>query len=417
MVATNSGLWYAGDKPVVAAYNRGEQVYPLDLGTDPKVNESYFTTFINDKFLQVLDQQIHYKHVSGVTFFTRITATKPIAPTNAAAWTSDAPAGAYEFDFDWSHDASWSGLPFKRINPETIPDYIFDCMNYPTEWTQNDSDGKARYPYGGYHTLYIPKADRRSTVADVRNVFFTTKELMWQAPGAPADLPDQIYFVEINNKDAYDFTAWNGETLTKPATVTLMVGVSGNNLIIPEDYTNSTKIVLDYAGGTSHYSPIFKQHTGTGHFYIKTQRMDLNAYVPGTPEDRWFRFEFDGSLIDTVGLPETDPNLVNFPGFNSSSQFTDKDVQLATAINSGDLTPTLAGPESNYHGAEWRKCEYVGGWAYAPVRYDIHLSEYQHKTLVRHALVGREANSQCFDMPSNTLMGSSSKWRAWVWED
>lgn len=349
MVATNSGLWYAGDKPVVAAYNKGEQVYPLGGGTDPKVNESYFSTFLNEQFLQVLDQQIHYKHVSGVTFFTRITASGPIAPTSAGEWTSPQPAAAYDFDFSWSHDASWYGLPFKRINPENIPDYIFDCMNYPTEWTQNDSDGKARYPYGGYHTLYVPKPGRRSTIADVRNVFYTTKELMWQAPDAPADLPDQIYFVEIDNQDAYDFTAWNGEVLTKPETVTLLVGVSGNNLVEPDEYSEPpTQIWIDSSRNSISTATTFYQHEITGHLYIQT--LGLADY---SSTEVAYRVEEDGSVIDQTGLFGSDPNLQTLFGTSYVENFEPADDDLVAQINAGTLRPKTEGPLLQKQEAEW----------------------------------------------------------------
>lgn len=350
MVATNSGLWYAGDKPVVAAYNKGEQVYPLGGGTDPVVNESYFSTFINNQFLQALDQQIHYKHDNGITFFTRITPSAAIAPTNAAAWTSNAPAGAYEFDFDWSHDASWSGLPFKRINPENIPDYIFDCMNYPTEWTQNDSEGgKARYPYYGYHTLYIPKPGRRSTVADVRNVFYTTKDLMWQAPNPPADLPDQIYFVEIDNQDAYDFTAWDGSTLTKPDTVTLLVGVTGNNLVEPDEYSEPPmQIWIDSSRNSYSSATTFHQHKITGHLYIQTVGLaDYNSVEVA------YRVEEDGSVVDQTGIFGSDPNLETLFGISSVKDYAPADYDLADQINAGTLRPTTKGPLLDKQQAEW----------------------------------------------------------------
>ncbi len=416
-MATNSGKWYVGNQEVTAAYNKGEQVYPLgggpDPGTDPKVNESYFSTFLNDKFVQVLGQQCLYKHVNGVTFFTRISGGYAL-PTSAGEWTSPQPAGAYDYTFGYSPDASVYGLPYIRINPENIPDYIFDCMNYPTEWTQNDSDGKARYPYGGYHTLYIPKPDRRSTVADVRNVFYTTKELMGQAPNPPADLPDQIYFIEIDNQDAYDFTAWNGEILTKPETVTLLVGVSGNNLVEPDDYSNPTKIWMDMVGYPTHSNSSFRQHVGTNHIYMRTTNMPNNPTLnPAPTEDRWYRLEFDGTVTDTVGLSNSDPNLVS-KVFSVTTGYNQNDIDMVNAMNSGELRPTLQGPESNYHQAEWRTATYTGSWSSSPRRNVIDIPEYQHRVLVEHKLKTYSNLSQCYILPDTLVTG---KWRAWTWED
>jgi len=269
MVATNSGLWYAGDKPVVAAYNKGVQVYPLaPVGKTYNIYRSAVGVF--DLAATSPGAFSHYNSVSGDqlsgyrygTWFRHDTDIDSYYPTRNIGvnfWdhmevdgsgatpgyeavncyrrrdtTKPNPsANWYEYqDFRWSvGDLS------------NTPEYLIKMLNLDFSFTNNSSFISSSslyhcYPYDYYHLHGTP--NRTITTDDVVDLKLTQKDYLGfgNAWGDVAPLSaQQTAWIQVD-ASIFTWTDSDGAPIAQPTgTITFMLNVwgDGNDLEAPEN--------------------------------------------------------------------------------------------------------------------------------------------------------------------------------------
>jgi hypothetical protein len=284
MVATNSGLWYAGDKPVVAAYNKGEQVYPLTTDPEPPVDKTYN---IWRSAVGVFDMDktwasgfAHYNtapsgQLSGYRYSTMFQHTYEDGSTSGYSG-SYFPERNIGWNF-WDHmqpDGSGANPGYEAVNcyrtrktnpsagdwyyysdffwtltdRSKTPQYLIDLLNLDFSFTTTPSFISSSsqyhcYPYDQLHLHGVP--NRTLTVDDVVNCRLTQKDYLgygaaWD-PVAGTKIRDiaatQIAWVQVPS-DAFTWTVVNSGAVTgAPEIVTFMISVwgDGNDLEAPEN--------------------------------------------------------------------------------------------------------------------------------------------------------------------------------------
>ncbi len=277
MVATNSGLWYAGDKPVVAAYNRGEQVYPL--GTTPPPAKKYN---IYRSAVGVFDMDktwasgfAHYNY-SPTGNYSSYKYTTMFQHTYEGGSTSGY-SGSYfpevniSWDF-WDHmksDGSGANPGYEAVNcyrkrkssptggdwyfysdffwqltdTTKTPQYLIDMLNLDFSFTNNGSFISSSsqyhcYALDAFHLHGVPK--RPLTVDDVSSCRLTQKDYLgfgtaWDDVSTYA--AQQIAWVQVPS-DAFEWTIVSSGNITGgPEITTFMINVwgDGNDLEAPEN--------------------------------------------------------------------------------------------------------------------------------------------------------------------------------------
>jgi hypothetical protein len=279
MVATNSGKWYVGDKPVVAAYNKGEQVYPLTTDPEPPVGKTYN---ISRSAVGVFD--ITASSPAGFSHYNTVPSGQLSGYKYTTMWKHKEDSGAASEYFPtrnigwnfWDHmlpDGTGATAGYEAVNcyrsrqtarptPSAnwyeytdfywevsdlskTPEYLMKMINLDFSFTTNPSFISSSslyhcYPYDVYHIHGVP--NREITTDDINNLKLTQKDYLgfgsaWSEVTTYA--AQQIAWINLP-WDAFDWTLASDGEATFPISglgITFMISVwgDGNELEAPEN--------------------------------------------------------------------------------------------------------------------------------------------------------------------------------------